>query len=110
MRENTQAKLRRETNSFADFLESCEKLERGVDKFIPYSDLNTLYRLYCKQYNTRPQKLTGDNFASICREENLHFDEHADKFINWLGKSVDKVVYNIGFKEGHEPAPGFSSQ
>lgn len=103
---NTQAKLRRETNSFADFLESCEKLERGADKFIPYTDLNTLYRVYCKQYNTRPQKLTGDNFLSICREENLQYEENAEKFINWMGKTVDKVVYNIGFKEGHEPAPG----
>jgi hypothetical protein len=101
---DNQAKLRRETNSFADFLENCDRLQRDADKFMPYSELTALYRNYCKQYSTRPQRLTGANFTSICREESLQYSENDECYVRWLGRTCSKMVYGIGYKEGLEPA------
>lgn len=101
--QDAQAKLRRETNSFADFLENHEKLERGDDKWIPYSELTQLYRDYCKQYNARAQKLTGDNFSTLCKEERLRYEEDQDVWIPYRNKSTSKIVHGIGYKTGQEP-------
>ena len=104
-----QAKLRRETNSFADFLESSDKLEKGQQCWIPYANLVKEYRDYCKNNNTRAQKLTGENFASLCEEEGLIYDDRAGQWVPWESKTIDKLIWNVGYKEGSEPSPAFGS-